>query len=315
MNRRRRSLVGPRAGDGRLSLEPMLEPSAERSGGTFPTGDVTPDLTRSSVLEMTVDGKEATMSPSGPSDQSYESLTGSLAAFSLSDVLTLLASTGQTGELHAMGEDGEGWLWLTDGELANARVGSATTIGQAVFELACIHAGRFTFTSGVVSSSGHPTVPVAAVLQEVRPQVDEWRELRAVVPLEAEVNLAPSPPGQEIRIRNDQWHVLTTVGTSGLSVKSVLERIGGEQVAGLRTLRDLRAAGLIVVGGSGATEAGPPLPGPHEAGAAPTGTAPSDPPNQSVGLAEVAMMPPPIAVDPWAKPPSESDDPGGNGVA
>jgi hypothetical protein len=309
---------------------------------------VTPAIDRSSVLEMSVDGKEAIMSPTGASAETSASLTGSLAVFTLSDVLMLLASTSQTGELHAVGDDIEGWLWLADGQLANARVGSATTIGQAVFELACIIEGSFSFSTGVVSSSGHPTVPVAAVLQEVRPQVDEWRDLRMVIPLESEVNLSPSPPDQDVRIRSDQWRVLTTVGNSGLTVRSVLDRIGGEQIVGLRTLRDLRTAGLIAVGAPDRLD--PPLPGPApEEASRPGGdTAPgpiaepagqpaepadreaspepaepqpsgpagpsSPPPGQSGGLAEVAIMPPPIAVDPWA-PPSDVNDAGGNGVA
>jgi hypothetical protein len=325
----------------------MLGPSAARTGGTAPDGGGTPDINRSSVLEMTVDGKEAIMSPTGTPAESSASLIGSLAAFALSDVLMLLASTSQTGELHAVGDDVEGWLWLADGQLANARVGSASTIGQAVFELACMTEGSFSFSTGVVSSSGHPTVPVVAVLQEVRPQVDEWRELRMVVPLEAEVNLSPSPPGQDVRIRSDQWSVLTTVGNSGLTVKSVLDRIGGEQIVGLRTLRDLQAAGLIAVGAparatahpgfapEGASHAEPdaapdPVPDqsrqpvnatPGEAVVKPAdagGLGPSGPsspqPNESAGLAEVAIMPPPIAVDPWA-PPNEVEDTGGNGVA
>ncbi|MGH9081695.1 MAG: DUF4388 domain-containing protein [Acidimicrobiales bacterium] len=309
----------------------MLEPSAERTGGTVPDGGAAPDLYRSSVLEMTVDGKESIMSPTGAPDEISTSLTGSLAAFALSDVLMLLASTSQTGELHAVGDDVEGWLWLAEGQLANARVGSANTIGQAVFELACISDGEFSFSTGVVSSSGHPTVPVAAVLQEVRPQVDEWRELRTVVPLDAEVNLAPSPPGQDVRIRNDQWSVLTTVGNSGLSVKSVLERIGGEQIAGLRTLRELQSAGLIAVGTLDRPDWHQPGPAPGEPSHPETGSTdqaaaagdasaqdaappPEPQPGQSAGLAEVAMMPPPIAVDPWAPPP-ETEDAGGNGVA
>jgi hypothetical protein len=301
-----------------------------------------PDPTRSSVLEMTVDGKEITMSHNGASEESPALLAGSLAAFALSDVLLLLASTAQTGELHAAGPDVEGWLWLAEGQLANARVGSATTIGQAVFELACVTEGWFDFTAGVVSSSGHPTVPVAAVLQEVGPQVEEWREIQSVIPLGAEVNLSPSPPGQDVRIRNDQWSVLTTVGTSGLSVKSVLERIGGDQIVGLRTLRDLHAAGLIAIGTSGGPEAGRPAPAgaeesppaagvvsdpsPETAGSPTARSEPgqvgepapepaSGPPvGEPGGLAEVAMMPPPIAVDPWASPP-EVGGAGGNGVA
>ncbi len=280
------------------------------------------------------------MSPSEARDKSAVSLTGSLTAFTLADVLTLLASTSQTGELHAVSQDVEGWLWLADGQLANARVGSATTIGEAVFELARITDGEFSFISGVVSSSGHPTVPVAAVLQEVRPQVDEWRELQSVVPLDAVVNLAPNPPGQEIRIRNDQWSVLTAVGTSGRSVKSVLEQIGGEQIAGLRALRDLESAGLIAVGTAGPTDGHDPGPGPGGAPAPESGTSPGlpadpvippqdttlgdasdsverpsgSPPDQPAGLAEVAILPPPITVDPWA-PPTDIEGAAGNGVA
>jgi hypothetical protein len=178
---------------------------------------------------------------------------------------------------------------------------------------------------------------VTAVLQEVRPQVDEWRELQSVVPLDAEVNLAPHPPGQEIRIRNDQWSVLTTVGTSGLSVKSVLERIGGEQIAGLRTLRDLNSAGLIAVraqdgrqtnsrsDGLSARGSGPaseltPEPSLRPPSAAsdeapPVTDSPTGPPpGQPAGLAEVTRIPPPITIDPWA-PPTDIEGSGGNGVA
>ncbi len=333
--------MGPATNDSANPLEHMLERPTEPPSGTSPNGDAAPDLTRSSVLEMTVDGKESIMSHTGATDASSTSLTGSLSVFTLSDVLMLLASTSQTGELHAVGATVEGWLWLADGQLANARVGSATTIGQAVFELACVTEGSFDFTSGVVSSSGHPTVPVLAVLQEVRPQVDEWRQLQSVLPLDAEVNLSPNPPGQDVRIRNDQWSVLTTVGNSGLSVREVLDRIGGDQIAGLRILRDLHAAGLIAVGiadapdeGHTGTTAGdeprpaadagqdpPPDPAgepmaraqPSDKGTSTPTAAAGPQEGQPGGLAEVAMMPPPIAVDPWASPTVEES--GGNGVA
>ena len=272
------------------------------------------------------------------------SLVGSLAAFSLSDILSMLASTKQTGELQVVSDTVDGKLWLADGELSNAHVGAATTIGQAVFELACVGEGWFYFTVGVVSSSGQPTVPVLAVLNEVRPQVDEWREIRRDVPLEAVVSLAPEPPGQDVQIRSDQWRLLTTVGTSGLSVKAVLDEIGGDQVTGLRSLRDLLAAGLVELD-SGSPEQGgrdlglsfpPPvdggaqiasLPSPPDLGRNDSGeserrAASPPPPDMATavatggrdGLAEVAIMPPPIADDPWTPsvdPPGADD----NGVA
>ncbi len=201
--------------------------SASESGaGTVPVPGAT-------FSDTTIEGKEPSMNQHESSEEApAASLVGSLAAFSLSDILSMLASTKQTGELQVVSEATDGKVWLADGELSNANVGAAATIGQAVFELACISEGWFYFTVGVVSSSGQPTVPVLAVLNEVRPQVDEWREIRRDVPLEAVVTLAPEPPGQDVQIRNDQWRVLTTVGTTGHSVRAVIEQIGGDQIVG-----------------------------------------------------------------------------------
>ena len=292
-----------------------------------------------------VEGKEPIMNQYESSEEAQAaSLVGSLEHFSLSDILSMLASTKQTGELQVVSEAVDGKVWLADGELSNAHVGAATTIGQAVFELACVSEGWFYFTVGVVSSSGQPTVPVLAVLNEVRPQVDEWKEIRRDVPLGAVVTLAPEPPGQDVQIRSDQWRLLTTVGTSGLSVKAVLDQLGGDQVSGLRTLRDLLAAGLIEFDaastGHRGSDLGFTLPSPPD-GDAEISSLPSPPdldhtdPDDSErlassppppdtattvadggrdGLAQVAIMPPPIADDPWT-PSAERSSADDNGVA
>ena len=318
----------------------------------------------SAESDGTVTARPDTTSGSGPGDEGKEpnmfeheaseeapaaSLVGSLAAFSLSEILSMLASTKQTGELHVVSDAVDGKLWLADGELSNAHVGAATTIGQAVFELACVVEGWFYITVGVVSSSGQPTVPVGAVLNEVRPQVEEWREIRRDVPFEAIVTLAPEPPGQDIQIRNDQWRVLATVGSGDLSVKEVLDRIGDDQIGGLRTLRDLHSAGLIQLHSESAADEHrapvlglpveplvhadgaisslpappvPPIPDPTLASEVDLDGAPPPPPesvtaagqDQPGGLAQVTIMPPPIADDPWS-PSVDSGTTGGNGVA
>jgi hypothetical protein len=185
-----------------------------------------------------------------------------------------------------------------------------------------------------------------SVLSDLGPQVDEWRQIIGMVPLDSVVTLSPEPPGQDIQIRNDQWRVLTTVGTRGHSVKSVLEMIGDEQIVGLRTLRDLHEAGLIELapapvdqtGGEEATIFS--VPAASELSVSPLAVSPptleshesvSDeladvpPPiewdstisvgsDRLEGLADVAMMPPPIAGDPWA-PISESNGMDDGGVA
>lgn len=319
-------------------------PGAVASDVDGPGGWVGAVPAAESASDTITDGKEISMNQHEPSEEApAASLVGSLEAFSLSDILSMLAATKQTGELQVVSDDTDGKVWLADGDLSNAHVGSAATVGQAVFELACVSEGWFYFTVGVVSSSGQPTVPVLAVLNEVRPQVEEWRDIRRDVPLESVVTLAPDPPGQDVQIRSDQWRVLTSVGTSGHSVRDVLEQIGGDQIIGLRTLRDLHTAGLIELGSppdrpevDTGVSFQPPTDHVADLGSLP---APPDlvrtgvddveglsgslpPPEEGASgdnghqdnLAEVAIMPPPIADDPWTpavEAPSVSD----NGVA
>ena len=249
------------------------------------------------------------------------SLVGSLGNFTLSDVLTLLARTNQTGELQVVGSGVDGRVWLDDGELSNAHVGAATTIGQAVFELACVSEGWFYFTAGLVSSSGQPKVPVDAVLDEVSPQVDEWRSLRAVVPLDSDVSLSPTPPADDVQIKGDQWRVLTIIGTGGHSVKAVLDAIGGDQITGLRTIRDLSDAGLVIIAdapeGSGHDGSGPSDAGQtNTTGEVPvTASNGSSSADGSGNLAEVAIMPPPLSSDPWSGPGTDKARSESDGVA
>jgi hypothetical protein len=207
-------------------------------------------------------------------DPPAASLVGSLSVFNLSDVLLLLSTTDQTGELQVVSETMDGKVWLARGGLSNARVGTATTIGRAVFELACLTEGWFYFTAGVVSTSGQPTVPVVAVLDEVRPQVDEWRSITSVIALGASVGLAADAPDHDVQIRSDQWRVLTTVGANPNSVREVLDRIGDDQIVTLRTLRDLHRAGLIVVGSASTDWESTPAPPPTPVVSSPTPPSP-----------------------------------------
>ncbi len=257
-----------------------------------------------------------------------ETLVGSLAAFTLSEILPLLAWTRQTGEFRVTSDVLDGQLWLTEGRLSNARVDAAGSIGEAVFELACLSEGTFSFTPGILSSSGQHAVPVDSVLDEVRPQVDEWRKLRTTLPLDSVVTLSPTPPGRDIQITSEQWQVLTTVGTTGLAVRTVLTLVGDDQIAGLRTLCDLHAIGLIVIrevtsAGDGTGESAEPLcdhsepiavvedlvtvPGPGDSpdtesfgGGGDTTVVDAPEESGSDTLAGVTIMPPPIGTDPWA---------------
>jgi hypothetical protein len=194
-------------------------------------------------------GKEPSVSHVSPSSEGpVPSLVGSLSVFDLSRVLTWLAAGSQTGELRVEGTGIDGRIWLLHGELSNAQVGTADTIGQAIFELARLEDGSFQYTDGPVSSSGEAPVPVAGVLSEVSANVDEWRAIRRIIPAGSAVALCPEPPDHDVKIRSDQWRLLTCVGAGDRTVEEVIDLSGsGSQIAAMRALRDLHVAGLITV--------------------------------------------------------------------
>lgn len=274
------------------------------------------------------------------------SLVGALAVFPLNDVLALLAETGQRGELQVVGHGVDGHLWIDGKDLVGATLAGANTLTQAVFELILLDEGWFYFTSDQVPPAGHVQhQSVSSVINEVVPQVQEWRDLLSRVPLDSEVSMAPTTPGPEVQIRADQWRVLTAVGTGGRTVSSVVEQLEDDNVVIVRLLRELADAGLIVILTKdnatpapsvtpSATAGAPPGSASAPNDAAPVGTSSEDlfvdaagavpppPPGfvtattapPAVGIPadvgsladEMPIVPPPVSADPWAPPGSSS---------
>jgi hypothetical protein len=278
------------------------------------------------------------------------SLVGALAVFPLNDVLGLLSETGQRGELQVVGHGVDGHLWIDGKDLVGATLDGANTLTQAVFELILLDEGWFYFTSDQLPPAGHVQhQSVTSVINEVVPQVQEWRDLLGRVPLDADVSMAPTTPGPEVQIRSDQWRVLTAVGTGGRTVSSVVEQLEDDNVVIVRLLRELADAGLVVI-----SPRGKPIPVPNMAPiattAVPAGTtgAPADttpagtssedlfvdtaaavpppPPGFVTATAtppaagipadvgsladEMPIVPPPVSADPWAPPGSSSTNSG-----
>jgi hypothetical protein len=253
------------------------------------------------------------------------SLVGALAVFPLSDVLGLLAETGQRGELQVVGQGVDGHLWVDGKDFVGATLDGAKTLTQAVFEMVLLDQGWFYFTSDQAPPAGQTQrQSVSSVITEVVPQVQEWRDLLTRVPLEADVRMARTTPGPEVQIRADQWRVLTTVGTTGRTVGSIVDELEDDSVVTVRLLRELVDSGLVIV-----TKVGEEVPTPTTA-AAPeesansgesNGDVPPPPPGfvaapaapvlgisseYSSGLDDLPTVPPPVMADPWAPPGSRN---------
>jgi len=179
------------------------------------------------------------------SEATAASLVGSLATFSLVDILDLLARTGQAGELHVVGGGYDGRIWMDRGDL----VTSGSSVDTDLFELACVEEGWFYFTAGERSPSNGSRMPALAVLAGLGPQVAEWRSLVVLLPFEALVRMSSSTPAAEVQIRADQWQLLSLVGSGGHSVRDVVDGADSSAINALRTLRELLDNRLIVVDG------------------------------------------------------------------
>jgi hypothetical protein len=262
---------------------------------------------------------------SASAQESEAVLVGSLGAFALPDVLNLAAASGAQGRLAVTAPGVDGHLWLEDGDLTGFLAGDAGTLTEAVFDLALVADGWFSFFPGGFFPSGETPAPagrrpVAEVLAEVLPQVAEWHQLVGRVSLDGLVHLSPNAPGPEVQIRADQWHLLTTISTTGSRVRDVLDAMGSEYVVALRLVCELLDCGLI--------ETVETAPAPHDPIPGPVGMAPGAasataaasvfpgaswvPPRpdpapatngQPVPASEVEVLPPPVPTDPWVPPP------------
>jgi hypothetical protein len=178
------------------------------------------------------------------SEAAAAALVGSFATFSLIDVLDLLARTGHTGELQVVGRGVDHRLWVDAGDLLETETESTTS---SLFDLACIEEGWFYFTSSAAKPDGRHRVGVQQVLEELGPQVGEWRELVRVLPPDAMVKMSSSTPSDEVQIRADQWQVLSLVGNPGKTVREVIGDAPLHPLDTLRTLRELANNHLILV--------------------------------------------------------------------
>jgi hypothetical protein len=189
------------------------------------------------------------MTETSSSEVPTASLVGALSVFPLNDILSLLAETGQNGELQVVGRGVDGHLWVDGKDLVGATLDGAKSITQAVFEMILLDEGWFYFTSDQAPPAGQVRhKSISSVISEVVPQVQEWRDLLQRVPLDSDVRMARTTPGPEVQIRSDQWRVLTAVGTSGKTVRSVVEELEDDSVVTVRLLRELADSGLLVIG-------------------------------------------------------------------
>src|SRR5947209_4769189 len=148
------------------------------------------------------------------------SLQGSLEGFPLPDVLTLLASTKNRGELRVAGQQGAGRVWIADGAVVGAEAGSSRVPVDVLFRLLRVDSGSFTFDPNADVPAGKPQ-ELDPLLTEARTRLSEWQLIEAVVPsLATTVALADDLPATKVTVTAAQWRVVRAVA-GGATVEDV----------------------------------------------------------------------------------------------
>jgi CheY-like chemotaxis protein len=187
-------------------------------------------------------------------------LEGQLAQIPLVDLIELLHLNRRSGVIElsrtpAGGDRQAGAIWVQDGELVHATVGSEVIGQKALFRLLGWREGRFTFSAERRAPTQTLSGPTRVLLLEGLRQSDELSSDSSLPPREAEVRLAVA--------KSEIPHAVHPVTQEVLLLLEMYERVGeivehcshpDYQV--LRTLQTLLERGLVTIArGESAKEA------------------------------------------------------------
>jgi Domain of unknown function (DUF4388) len=106
---------------------------------------------------------------------------GSLKELPLPDIIQLVSVSGKTGVFVLTSANQTGEIFLRDGEIVHAVVGSIQG-EEAVYELAILQEGEFVFKPGVDTKDRTIRKSNTNLLMEAARRIDEWQVLSKRIP-------------------------------------------------------------------------------------------------------------------------------------
>jgi hypothetical protein len=139
-------------------------------------------------------------------------LQGSLAEVSLPDVIQMVSVAGKTGAFHLSRDGEEGKIFLDNGNIVDAVVGSLRG-EQAVYEMAVWSAGEFSFNPGEFTDETTIQASNATLMMEAARRFDEWRVLARKIPsLDAVPYFPPRSEGHDqVTLSPQEWVLVTRI--------------------------------------------------------------------------------------------------------
>jgi hypothetical protein len=187
-------------------------------------------------------------------------LQGSLTELSLPDVIQVVSASGKTGAFHVDRDDERGKIFLRDGRIVDAVVGSLRG-EHAVYEIASWSRGNFTFKPGDACEETTIQASNASLMMEAARRLDEWRVLARKIPSVDAIPYFP-PRDQErdqVTLSPQEWVVVTQIdGCRSINQLASELQWGVFDVSKL--LFGLVASGLVALRSTGEEGASGPRP-------------------------------------------------------
>ena len=138
-------------------------------------------------------------------------LQGSLSELSLPDVIQMVSVSGKTGVFSVARHDEVGKIFLSDGKIVDAIVGSLRG-DNAVYEMAIWSEGDFSFSPGEECETVTIHLSNANLMMEAARRLDEWRVLSRKIP---SLDLIPffisKDQSDQVTLSPHEWILVTRI--------------------------------------------------------------------------------------------------------
>lgn len=173
-------------------------------------------------------------------------LQGSLSELSLPDVIQMVSVSGKTGVFSVTRNDELGQIFLRDGQIVDATVGSLHG-DHAVYEMAIWSEGDFTFKPGEESDTVTIHLSNANLMMEAARRLDEWRVLSRKIP---SLDLIPffvsRDQSDQVTLSPHEWILITRIDDEH-SIEEIAEQLHWSAFDVSKLLFGMITSGLVAL--------------------------------------------------------------------
>lgn len=173
-------------------------------------------------------------------------LQGSLSELSLPDVIQMVSVSGKTGVFQVSKNDEEGKIYLRDGQIVDAAVGSLRG-DNAVYELAIWSEGDFSFKPGEETDTVTIHLSNANLMMESARRLDEWRVLSRKIP---SLDLIPfftsRDQSDQVTLSPHEWILVTRIDDTH-SIEDIAEQLHWSAFDVSKLLFGMITSGLVAL--------------------------------------------------------------------